>query len=52
MSLQVNILLQSVYCTHIGVEYMHIDNAEQVDWLRAHFEQPEVTQLSADQKKV
>ena len=43
---------QSSYCNHIGVKYMHINDADEVKWLRERFEKPEVTQLQPDQKKV
>ena len=26
--------LESVYCNHIGVEYMHINNLDQINWIR------------------
>lgn len=31
---------------------MHINNFEQCNWIREHFETPHVTQLPPDQKKV
>ncbi|KAK0407469.1 hypothetical protein QR680_019211 [Steinernema hermaphroditum] len=43
--------LQNIYCTHTGVEYMHLTNYEQQEWIRKHFECPRVTELTHDQKK-
>ncbi|EPB77278.1 oxoglutarate dehydrogenase (succinyl-transferring), E1 component [Ancylostoma ceylanicum] len=44
--------LKQIYCTTTGVEYMHLNNLEQQDWIRQRFEAPRVTELSHDQKKV
>ncbi|UMM29537.1 hypothetical protein L5515_011846 [Caenorhabditis briggsae] len=44
--------LKEIYCTSTGVEYMHLNNLEQQDWIRRRFEAPRVTELSHDQKKV
>lgn len=44
--------LQKIYCKTTGVEYMHLNNLEQQDWIRQRFEAPRVTELSHDQKKV
>ncbi|CAJ0602086.1 unnamed protein product [Cylicocyclus nassatus] len=44
--------LKEIYCTTTGVEYMHLNNLEQQDWIRKHFEAPAATKLSHDQKKV
>ncbi|KAJ1365206.1 2-oxoglutarate dehydrogenase, mitochondrial [Parelaphostrongylus tenuis] len=44
--------LKHIYCNTTGVEYMHLTNLEQQDWIRRHFEAPRVTELSHDQKKV
>ena len=30
--------LQATYCGHIGIEYMHIANRDQCDWIRSHVE--------------
>lgn len=45
-------MLQHIYCRTTGVEYMHLNNLEQQDWIRQRFEAPRVTELSHDQKKV
>uniref|UniRef100_A0A5S6QVX4 2-oxoglutarate dehydrogenase complex component E1 n=1 Tax=Trichuris muris TaxID=70415 RepID=A0A5S6QVX4_TRIMR len=44
--------LKTIYCSHIGVEYTHIANHEQYEWLRRHFETPEIMDLSPEQRKV
>ncbi|KAI6203680.1 hypothetical protein M3Y94_00584500 [Aphelenchoides besseyi] len=44
--------LKNIYCNHTGVEYMHLTNYEQQEWIRRHFEAPRVTELTAEQKKV
>ena len=43
--------LENVYCQHIGIEYMFINNLEQCNWIRQRFEQPGIMELSADQKR-
>uniref|UniRef100_A0A1I7XCQ8 2-oxoglutarate dehydrogenase, mitochondrial n=1 Tax=Heterorhabditis bacteriophora TaxID=37862 RepID=A0A1I7XCQ8_HETBA len=44
--------LKVIYCKSTGIEYMHLNNLEQQDWIRRRFESPRVTELSHDQKKV
>ncbi|CAD5218540.1 unnamed protein product [Bursaphelenchus okinawaensis] len=44
--------LKNIYCRHTGVEYMHLTNYEQQEWIRRHFEAPRVTELTVEQKKV
>ncbi|PAV80648.1 hypothetical protein WR25_22871 isoform B [Diploscapter pachys] len=44
--------LKEIYCNTTGIEYMHLNNLEQQDWIRRRFEAPRVTELSHDQKKV
>lgn len=44
--------LKHIYCHTTGIEYMHLNNLEQQDWIRQRFEAPRVTELSHDQKKV
>lgn len=43
--------LKQIYCTHTGVEYMHLTNYEQLEWVRRRFEAPRATELTHDQKK-
>ncbi|KAJ2768299.1 2-oxoglutarate dehydrogenase E1 component [Coemansia nantahalensis] len=42
--------LEKVYCGSIGVEYTHIADRGQCDWIRARFEVPERYNYSKDQK--
>ncbi|GMS95707.1 hypothetical protein PENTCL1PPCAC_17881, partial [Pristionchus entomophagus] len=44
--------LKSIYCNKTGIEYMHLTNFEQQEWIRKRFEAPKATELSHDQKKV
>ncbi|KAI1285828.1 2-oxoglutarate dehydrogenase, mitochondrial [Halotydeus destructor] len=44
--------LENVYCKHIGVEYMFINNLEQCQWLREKFETPGIMDMTHDQKKL
>lgn len=44
--------LKNIYCKHIGVEYMHINNFEQQNWIRERFETPHVAELTPEKKKV
>jgi 2-oxoglutarate dehydrogenase E1 component len=44
--------LENVYCKHIGVEYMFINNLEQCQWIREKFETPNIMDLSRDQKRL
>lgn len=42
--------LEQTYAGSIGVEYMHIPDREQLNWLREHFETPEPFSFSKDEK--
>ncbi|UYV61494.1 OGDHL [Cordylochernes scorpioides] len=44
--------LESVYCRHIGVEFMFINNLEICDWIRQKFETPGIMDLTKEQKKL
>lgn len=44
--------LEQVYCHHTGVEYMFINNPEQILWLKQRFETPNVSNLTKDQKRL
>ncbi|KAF8371141.1 ogdh-1 [Pristionchus pacificus] len=44
--------LKSIYCNKTGIEYMHLTNFEQQEWIRKRFEAPKATELSHEQKKV
>ncbi|KAH7638297.1 2-oxoglutarate dehydrogenase [Dermatophagoides farinae] len=43
--------LENVYCRHIGVEYMFINNLEQCQWIRQKFETPGIMDLNEEKKK-
>ncbi|VDD86985.1 unnamed protein product [Enterobius vermicularis] len=43
--------LKKIYCHHTGVEYMHLTNYDQLEWIRRKFEAPRASELSKDQKK-
>jgi 2-oxoglutarate dehydrogenase E1 component len=42
--------LQQVYASNIGVEYMHIWNHEQVNWIREQIETPEQIEFTEEEK--
>lgn len=44
--------LESVYCSHIGVEYMFINSPEQLLWLKQRFETPGASDLTKEQKRL
>ena len=44
--------LQEVYCRHIGVEFMFINNLDQTDWIRRKFETPGIMQFSSEDKRL
>ncbi|XP_067671132.1 2-oxoglutarate dehydrogenase complex component E1-like [Haliotis asinina] len=44
--------LEEVYCRHIGVEFMFINNLEQTDWIRKKFETPRIMQFSNEEKRL
>ncbi|AIL65300.1 2-oxoglutarate dehydrogenase E1 component [Rickettsiales bacterium Ac37b] len=44
--------LQKVYCNHIGTEFLHIENKEEVEWIKNKIESlPFEKEFSADKKK-
>ncbi|MGB0427825.1 MAG: 2-oxoglutarate dehydrogenase E1 component [Flavobacteriales bacterium] len=44
--------LEEVYCSHIGVEFMHIDKVEENQWFQQRLHQHNnTTRFNADQKK-
>lgn len=43
--------LENIYCRHIGVEFMFINNLEQCDWLKKRFEMPGVMALTNEEKR-
>ena len=45
-------LLKNIYCSSIGVEYMHISDAKEIEWLQNHIEHHDNRrEFSVDQKK-
>nr|AOE43335.1 oxoglutarate dehydrogenase [Coremiostelium polycephalum] len=47
---QVLTRLRQVYCSDIGIEYMHIQDREMCDWIREKFETPEKYKYNKDEK--
>ncbi|XP_056616415.1 2-oxoglutarate dehydrogenase-like, mitochondrial isoform X4 [Triplophysa dalaica] len=43
--------LEMSYCSHIGVEFMFINNVEQCQWIRQKFESPEIMPFSDREKR-
>ncbi|KAJ1908939.1 2-oxoglutarate dehydrogenase E1 component [Tieghemiomyces parasiticus] len=43
--------LQTVYCGSLGIEYTHIPDRTQCDWIRERFEIPNRYQYSAEEKR-
>lgn len=43
--------LENIYCRNIGVEYMFINNLEQCDWIKKHFELPNIMDMTNDEKR-
>lgn len=46
-----NYVFQTIYCSHTGIEYMHLTNFEQLEWVRKRFEEPSASKLTHEQKK-
>merc|ERR1712088_207426 len=44
--------LEKVYCGSIGVEFMHIHNFEEVNWIRERLESPGAMTLSSEEKRL
>jgi len=43
--------LKEVYCRHIGVEFMFINNLEQCDWIKRRFETPGIMTMNKEDKR-
>ena len=43
--------LENVYCRSIGAEYMHINNLDQINWIRQKLETPGALNLPNDDKR-
>ncbi|XP_033747681.1 LOW QUALITY PROTEIN: 2-oxoglutarate dehydrogenase, mitochondrial-like [Pecten maximus] len=44
--------LENVYCRHIGLEYMFINNLEQTDWIKSKFEKPGIMEFTNEEKRL
>ncbi|KAI9361034.1 oxoglutarate dehydrogenase, E1 component [Pilaira anomala] len=44
-------VLKKIYCGHIGIEYVHIPDREQCNWIRSKIEKPEAYKYSIEEKK-
>ncbi|XP_052786146.1 2-oxoglutarate dehydrogenase complex component E1-like isoform X2 [Mya arenaria] len=44
--------LKNIYCNHIGVEFMFINNREQTDWIKRKFETPGVMKFDKEEKRL
>jgi len=44
--------LENVYCKSIGVEYMHINNLDQINWIRERLETPGALELENVEKRL
>jgi len=44
--------LERVYCRSIGAEFMHINNLDQINWIRQRLETPGAMELSTDEKRL
>ena len=44
--------LENVYCKSIGAEYLHINNLDQINWIREKIESPGSLQLDSDEKRL
>jgi len=44
--------LENVYCNHIGTEYMHINNLDQINWIRERLETPGALELENVEKRL
>jgi len=44
--------LENVYCRSIGAEYLHINNLDQIQWIRQKLETPGALQLDSDEKRL
>lgn len=50
-ALIITVILQKIYCSTIGVEYMHINKMDQSEWIRKRFETPDVMKLTNEEKR-
>ncbi|KAF7730655.1 2-oxoglutarate dehydrogenase E1 component [Apophysomyces ossiformis] len=45
-------VLQKIYCGSIGIEYIHIPDRAQCDWIRSRIENPQPYKFSVDEKRM
>ncbi|KAH6907715.1 oxoglutarate dehydrogenase [Coprinopsis sp. MPI-PUGE-AT-0042] len=45
-------LCKRIYCGHLGVQYIHIPDKEQCDWLRERIEVPKPWNYTVDEKRM
>lgn len=43
--------LEGIYCQHIGIEFMFINNLEQTEWIKKKFETPGIMQFEEEEKR-
>nr|XP_014341840.1 PREDICTED: 2-oxoglutarate dehydrogenase-like, mitochondrial isoform X2 [Latimeria chalumnae] len=44
--------LEGVYCQHIGLEFMFINDGEQCQWIRQKFEMPDIMKFTTKEKRL
>ena len=44
--------MENVYCKSIGAEYMHINNLDQINWIRQRLESPGAMELNNTEKRL
>jgi len=44
--------LKEIYTTSIGIEYIHLRDSEQIEWLRNRFENPDLKKFSKKDKRL
>ena len=44
--------LETVYCGSIGAEYMHLQDLDQINWIREKLETPGALEHTKDQKRL
>ncbi|PSN55971.1 hypothetical protein C0J52_02129 [Blattella germanica] len=46
------IMLENVYCHHIGIEYMFLNSQERIDFVRKRMETPGISHLDSNERKL
>ncbi|VDC00190.1 unnamed protein product [Peniophora sp. CBMAI 1063] len=44
--------LQRMYCGHVGIQYIHIPDKEECDWIRSRVETPKPWNYTTDEKRM